>query len=39
VRVVKLGGSLLETGKMFDCLKHILNSDVQTIAVGGGGEF
>ena len=39
MRVVKLGGSLLETGKMFDCLKHILNSDVQTIAVCGGGEF
>ncbi|MDD5229361.1 MAG: uridylate kinase [Methylococcales bacterium] len=39
MRVIKLGGSLLETGKMFDCLKHILKSNVPTVVVCGGGDF
>lgn len=37
--VIKLGGSLLETGQMFDCLKHILKTNEQTVVVCGGGEF
>lgn len=39
MRVVKLGGSLLETGKMFDCLKHIVSQNKQTVVVCGGGLF
>lgn len=39
MRVVKLGGSLLETGQIFDCLSHIAKSNQQTVVVCGGGEF
>lgn len=39
MRVIKLGGSLLETGKISACLNHILNSDIQTVVVCGGGDF
>lgn len=39
MRVVKLGGSLLETGKLFDCLKHIIVQNQQTVVVCGGGVF
>ena len=39
MRVVKLGGSLLETGRIFDCLKYILKSNKQTVVVCGGGDF
>ncbi len=39
MRVVKLGGSLLETGQLFDCLSHIAKSNQQTVVVCGGGEF
>jgi aspartokinase-like uncharacterized kinase len=39
MRVVKLGGSLLETGKLFDCLKHIIAQNQQTVVVCGGSVF
>lgn len=39
MRVVKLGGSLLQTGKIFDCLKQILKQNEKTVVVCGGGEF
>ncbi len=39
MRVVKLGGSLFETGQIFDCLSHIAKSNQQTVVVCGGGEF
>lgn len=39
MRVVKLGGSLLETGKLFDCLKHIVAQNQQTVVVCGGSVF
>ena len=39
MRVIKLGGSLLETGKMFDCLKQIVKQNEKTIVVCGGGDF
>ena len=39
MRVVKLGGSLLETGKLFDCLKHIISQNQKTVVVCGGGVF
>lgn len=39
MRVVKLGGSLLESGKLFDCLKHIAAQNKQTVVVCGGGLF
>jgi aspartokinase-like uncharacterized kinase len=39
MRVVKLGGSLLETGQMFDCLKRIVQTTENTVVVCGGGEF
>ena len=39
MRVVKLGGSLLETGKLFDCLKHIIAQNQKTVVVCGGGVF
>lgn len=39
MRVVKLGGSLLETGKLFACLKHITAQNQQTVVVCGGGLF
>jgi aspartokinase-like uncharacterized kinase len=39
MRVIKLGGSLLETGKMVGCLKYILQKNEQTVVVCGGGEF
>ncbi len=39
MRVIKLGGSLLETGQMFTCLKHIVKSNVPTVVVCGGGAF
>lgn len=39
MRIVKLGGSLLETGQMFECLKHIVKSNIPTVVVCGGGEF
>lgn len=39
MRVVKLGGSLLETGKLFDCLKHIITQNQKTVVVCGGGFF
>jgi aspartokinase-like uncharacterized kinase len=39
MRVVKLGGSLLETSKMFDCLKQIATQNQKTVVVCGGGFF
>lgn len=39
MRVIKLGGSLLETGQMFACLKHVLETNENTIVVCGGGAF
>ena len=39
MKVIKLGGSLLETGQMFGCLKRIVESTEQTIVVCGGGDF
>lgn len=39
MRVVKLGGSLLETGKLFDCLKRIISQNQKTVVVCGGGFF
>lgn len=39
MNVVKLGGSLLETGKIFDCLKHIVLQNQNTVVVCGGGVF
>lgn len=39
MNVIKLGGSLLETGKMFDCLKHIVKATEPTVVVCGGGDF
>jgi aspartokinase-like uncharacterized kinase len=39
MRIIKLGGSLLESGQMFDCLKHILKSNEKNVVVCGGGEF
>ena len=39
MRVIKLGGSLLETGKMLACLNHILNIEEKTVVVCGGGDF
>lgn len=39
MRVVKLGGSLLETSKLFDCLKHIITQNQKTVVVCGGGVF
>lgn len=39
MRVVKLGGSLLETGKLFACLKHITAQNQKTVVVCGGGFF
>jgi aspartokinase-like uncharacterized kinase len=39
MKVIKLGGSLLETGQIFDCLKHILKSNEQIVVVCGGGDF
>ena len=39
MNVIKLGGSLLETGQMFDCLKHILKINENTVVVCGGGDF
>ena len=39
MRVVKLGGSLLEAGKLFDCLKYIVSQNKQTVVVCGGGVF
>lgn len=39
MRIIKLGGSLLENGQMFDCLKHILKSGEKTVVVCGGGDF
>lgn len=39
MRVVKLGGSLLESGKLFACLKHIIPQNQKTVVVCGGGVF
>lgn len=39
MRVVKLGGSLLESGKLFDCLHHIATKNQHTVVVCGGGVF
>lgn len=39
MRVIKLGGSLHETGQMFACLKHIVKSNIPTVVVCGGGDF
>lgn len=39
MKVIKLGGSLLETGQIFDCLKTILKSHEPIVVVCGGGEF
>lgn len=39
MKVVKLGGSLLATGKIFDCLRKIIDSNEKTVVVCGGGEF
>ncbi len=39
MRIVKLGGSLLKTGQIFDCLLKISNSNELTIVVCGGGDF
>ncbi len=39
MNVLKLGGSLLEKGRMLDCLKYILKSDEKTVVVCGGGDF
>lgn len=39
MRVVKLGGSLLENGRLFECLKHIVKAGESTIVVCGGGDF
>lgn len=39
MKVVKLGGSLLETGKIFDCLKHLVKVNEKTVVVCGGGVF
>lgn len=39
MRVVKLGGSLFETGKIFDCLKHIALQNENIVVVCGGGVF
>ena len=39
MRVVKLGGSLLENGRLFECLKHIVTAGESTIVVCGGGDF
>ncbi|MDD2864505.1 MAG: uridylate kinase [Methylococcales bacterium] len=39
MRVVKLGGSLLESGKLFACLKYIAAQNKNTVVVCGGGVF
>jgi aspartokinase-like uncharacterized kinase len=39
MRVVKLGGSLLESGKLFECLNHIATQNQHTVVVCGGGIF
>ena len=39
MRIIKLGGSLLETEQMLDCLKRIVESTEQTVVVCGGGDF
>lgn len=39
MRVVKLGGSLLESGKLFDCLSHVAAQNQHTVVVCGGGVF
>ncbi len=39
MRVIKLGGSLLENGQMFDCLERIVTTNKQTVVVCGGGDF
>lgn len=39
MKVIKLGGSLLNTGQFFDCLKHIAKTNEQTVVVCGGGLF
>lgn len=39
MRVLKLGGSLLGLSKLFDCLRHIILQNEQTVVVCGGGLF
>jgi len=39
MNVIKLGGSLLESGQMFACLKHIVKANEPTVVVCGGGDF
>ncbi len=40
MKVIKLGGSLTQSGQMADCLQHIaLTSTHPTVIVPGGGDF
>lgn len=39
MNVIKLGGSLLESGKILVCLNHILKFNEKTVVVCGGGNF
>ena len=40
MRVIKLGGSLTQSGQLIACLNHIADSAAQqTVIVPGGGEF
>lgn len=39
MRVVKLGGSLLATSKLPDCLRKVAAGDLPTVIVPGGGVF